>query len=146
MRLGLSLGQRVAPGYEVVEVKKVESRSDWEEVELLVPCSFLLGRFRGLRGLVCPPLQDAYPGRAGLGLLWEGSQLCWAQRPVFQDPPPFLLLVAFLFLRGWNWPGCQSPSKFTYLGQVYLLTVISNYQLATTQSHLERENLNSGIF
>lgn len=127
MRLGLSLGQRVAPGYEVVGIKKVERRSGWEEVELPVPCSFLLGRFRVLRGLARPPLQDMYPGRAGLRTSVGWQSVVLGTTPGVSRFSPFLLLVAFLFLRGWNWPWCQSPSKYTYLGQVYLSTVSSSY-------------------
>lgn len=113
MRLGLSLGQRVAPGYEAVGVKKVESRSGWEEVELPVSCSFLLGRFRVLRGWPA----DFY----GMAVSCAGHNA-----PCFKILP-IPAAGGFLFLRGWNWPWCQSPSEYTYLGQVCLSTVSSTY-------------------
>lgn len=100
MRLGLSLGQRVAPGYEAVGVKKVESRSDWEEVELSVPCSFLLGRFRGLRGLVCPPLQDVYPGGSGLRTSVGWQSVVLGPTPCVSRSSPIFTAGGFSFPKG----------------------------------------------
>lgn len=104
MRLGLSLGQRVAPDYEVVGVKKVESRSGWEEVELPVSCSFLLGRFRVLRG-------------------WPADFYGMAVSCAGHNAPCFKILPVpaaggFSFPKGLELALVPESSKYIYLGQV----------------------------